>query len=352
MDAWPFISVILPTHSRLPQLKQALASVRQQIYPADRYELVVVDDGSTDGTAHYLRQQAEAGNLRYLSQPAAGAAAARNAGARLARGEIVAFTDDDCLPEAGWLTALAQAYAPAPRPVAVGGRIESVLTRHWLYPYYAVRNRYNDNYTVHPVYLNTANASFLRSVFWEVGGFDEAFPSAASEDVELGFRLAAAGYTLDFTPAARVWHVDRTSLWALVRQSLQRGYGRGILLLKWPHCDGPPSQGWRWRVRQTLNQVVRLAEHLPRAVKPVSCGLTLLAYRLAFILPEIEYWGRHVRPQHKAYYAEFSISPAGRYVYLLLDVLDILLQRAGEAMAIARLTYQHTATGETWPPPP
>jgi glycosyltransferase involved in cell wall biosynthesis len=106
MKELPFVSVIVPTYNRASLLKRLLESLREQTYPADKFEVLVVDDGSTDETPQVVEEFARSAPfaVRYFRQPRKGPAAARNLGIQQSRGEIVAFVDSDVTVAKDWLT--------------------------------------------------------------------------------------------------------------------------------------------------------------------------------------------------------------------------------------------------------
>jgi glycosyltransferase involved in cell wall biosynthesis len=342
-----FISIIIPTYNRLSLLKRTLNCLEKQNYPSDRYEVIVVDDGSDDGTESYLRRAAAQGKLRYIRQENRGPAAARNRGVQAAQGEVVAFTDDDCLPDAGWLTYLAESYTSCndSPPVAVGGCVENVSEGHWLYPFYAVQgNRHQSNQSDEPTYLDTANASFDRFTFLELGGFDESFPFPSGEDVDLGFRFLAAGYKLDTSTQAVVWHMGCPSLKGMMRQSFNRGRGTAILMLKYPDCfAGAPSQGVRLIVKRILKRLVNWASRVPDSIRPLALGVTSALYRAALSLSETEYFICAYLPKQKRRYQKFNLSPVWMIIYLSLECLDYLLQTIGRIIGTFNYSFNQAS---------
>ncbi|HVF49495.1 MAG TPA: glycosyltransferase, partial [Pyrinomonadaceae bacterium] len=127
-DGLPFFSVIIPTYERPAQLAVCLRALARLDYPRTRFEVVVVDDGSAAGLPE-TQLRAEFGerlDLRLLAQRNGGPASARNFGAREARGRFLAFTDDDCAPDEGWLRALAARFAETPDRL-LGGRTVNAL---------------------------------------------------------------------------------------------------------------------------------------------------------------------------------------------------------------------------------
>lgn len=332
----PFISVIIPTHNRLSQLKQVLACLAQQTYPAPQFEVIVIDDGSEDGTADYLATLAVEGKMRYISQLAQGPATARNRGVELARGDIVAFTDDDCLPETTWLTALAETYTTATDDlVAVGGRVENVADGHWLYQFYALQKRHGEPNQTVPRYLDTANASFQRAVFLAMGGFDERIPLAAGEDVDLGLRLTLAGYGLTINPQALVWHTGHTTLRQFMRHSFIRGRGNAFLHLTYPQFfPDPPSDGLYRYLKGGLQRLLKLSRPFSSPVRRFIAGwvaalqqtLTALVLEWFFITTTL--------PQLWHTYRAQNVRLTWRYLYLCLAWLDYSLQRVGVIVGI------------------
>jgi glycosyltransferase involved in cell wall biosynthesis len=221
-------SVIIPTRDRPQHLARCLQSLRSLDFPAGRWELIVVDDGGTssvDGAVDCLLQELPA---RLLRQPAQGPAAARNLAASQSSGRFLAFTDDDCQPEPGWLAAFQECFQ-AGQFDAVGGQTlnpfpdqyASRAAQYLLDYLYSYLRMPNDD-----VYLViTNNAAYRREVFLELGGFDGSFPYAGAEDRELGHRLLLNGCRQAFCPAAKVWHHHPLTLAAYLRQQLR--YGRG-----------------------------------------------------------------------------------------------------------------------------
>jgi len=214
---------------------------------------VVVDDGSTDGTEALLRDVTWATVLR---QPNAGAASARNRGWRQATAPVVAFLDDDCTPGPGWPLGLLDAFS-APEVVGVGGRVDGdhdgALSGYVAAERLVGHGRDLPDGDVD--YLITANAAFRRRALEEVDGFDEDFPGAAGEDVDLSWRLRAAGGRLVRSEVA-VAHAHRTSPGEIVRTYRAHGRARAILDRRHPArrsraavggAVGPAAWSAAWR---------------------------------------------------------------------------------------------------------
>src|SRR5438093_7821196 len=208
-DAHPSISIAVATRNRADRLDRALAALVRQNYPPDRLEIIVVDDGSRDHTRTVVdRHAAGYPRLRYLSQSGRGPAAARNLAVGHARGEIVLFTDDDCVPDPDWVRELVRGFEEA-HVGGVAGRIEFVPPGDNLGNRIAAATngcgqpRTPDGQLD---FIVTANGSFRKAVLEQVAGFDETFPHAVHEDVDLSHRVRRAGRTLRYVDGALVYH--------------------------------------------------------------------------------------------------------------------------------------------------
>ena len=213
----PYFSVIVPTYNRLGRLRQVIAAFERQAYPSDAYEVIVISDGSTDGTDAYLKTLRSTMQLRWLTQANKGPAAARNAGVRTAVGEFIVFVDDDVVPEPELLKEHARSHHEAEGDVVVLGPLltpEGFEMAPWvrweqemLMKQYSAMLRGDWLATARQFY--TGNASLRRSHILAAGGFDEGFRRA--EDVELAYRLANSGLKFVFNNRAAGMHfADRS----------------------------------------------------------------------------------------------------------------------------------------------
>ncbi len=195
------VSVIVPTRNRCGCLERLLDSVFHQTLPVDRFEVIVVSDGSTDGTADLVRTaQATHKNLRLLEQACKGPAAARNTGVGMARGQFLAFTDDDCVVSPDWLEQLVGAFA---RTSAVG--IQGRTTTDWDKRTPLTNEVINEHGTCG---VPTCNAAYRKTVYEAVGGFDESFRFPHNEDAEFAWRVERLG-PIVFVPEVHVHHPPR-----------------------------------------------------------------------------------------------------------------------------------------------
>jgi glycosyltransferase involved in cell wall biosynthesis len=218
------MSVVVPVYNGAETLKDCLHSLANQNMPRDAYEVIVVDDGSSDLSAEVAAQF----DVRLLRQPNAGAAAARNTGMLAAAGEWVAFTDADCVASRGWLRALARATA------AVAEDVNCVAGKTLGFNSVTPAARFADlfgsldaaRHLSHPRYpfAPSGNVAYRRSSLLEVGGYDPRYRSY--EACDLHQRLARLGGRSLFEPAALVFHKHRATWRQYWRQ--QRSYGEGL----------------------------------------------------------------------------------------------------------------------------
>ncbi len=205
------ISVVIPTYNRLDTLEHVIPTLLAQDLPRDRFELLVCDSRSVDGTAEYLaRVAAENPNVRHLPGSYSGRAAARNAGIAAARGDIVLFNDSDILASPDLLSQHLRRHRERGGIAVVGWEVQVKD----LADYARKRDRPEERGHLHPparkrlswLYFLTGNASVRRDDLQRVGGFDESFTGYGHEDLELGYRLAKAGLEVVYEPGAINYH--------------------------------------------------------------------------------------------------------------------------------------------------
>jgi GT2 family glycosyltransferase len=206
-----------------------LACLRDQDAPPDRVELIVVDDGSTDGSTDGLAERVHPFPLRLIRQHNRGRAAARNTGVAEARGRAVLFLDADAWAEQGLIAAHLAAHRGAAGPLGVQGRfrqhpdsLQTLFMRATnLLPDLTFKRRRH----LSPLHVNTRNFSVTAAVFQQVGGFDERFAGYGWEDIELGVRLRRVGVPLWYEPAASALHFHVQTLDQLTAKVRQAGEG-------------------------------------------------------------------------------------------------------------------------------
>jgi GT2 family glycosyltransferase len=212
------LTVVVPTHNRSEMLGRALRELLDQTASPETYEIVVVDDGSTDETAKVVEAVgAPEERLRYFRQESKGPAAARNLGVREAKGRIVVFTGDDCLPDRGFVQEHLRAHDEAGDVAVVGyvtwhPEVERTPFMAFLElgPQFGF-GKIEDPENVLPWHFYTANCSVRRHWIEEAGGFDEDFKHAAFEDAELAYRMQKLGLRIVYRPAAKTYHHHATT---------------------------------------------------------------------------------------------------------------------------------------------
>lgn len=203
------VSIVIPTFNRLETLKVVLRSLLDQTYPAENYEILLCDAGSTDGTREWVEELA-APQLRFLPGADSGRAGARNRGLQHAAGEVVLFTDADIIADPKLVESHALRHQRGPcRRAVVGNEVQvkslDEYERFRVDPAAHARHRPTRKRLPWHYFL-TGNASAPRQVLLEVGGFDQAFQGYGHEDLELGYRLQKAGLPIDYAPEAVNYH--------------------------------------------------------------------------------------------------------------------------------------------------
>jgi GT2 family glycosyltransferase len=222
------VSVVIPTYNRRARLALVLDALQHQSARPEQFEVVIVDDGSSDGTSSWVRSQSFPFAVQLLTQPNAGPAAARNKGVAAAHGRIVLFIDDDLVPGPDLISEHLRCHAEE-ESVAVIGPLLSL-------PGYAQPWVAWEQEKVEKQYLSmlrgdwkptfrqfwTGNASVARELVLQVGGFDTSYLRA--EDIELAARLAQRGVRFRFNPAASgIHHAERSlASWS----KMHRAYGK------------------------------------------------------------------------------------------------------------------------------
>ncbi|MBI2267117.1 MAG: glycosyltransferase [Armatimonadetes bacterium] len=240
------ISVVIPTYNRKETLELVLASMVSQTFSRDRFEVIVADSNSSDGTDLVVsRFQSEMG-LRYLRQENRGRSGARNLGIRSAGGRIVLFTDADIIADPHLLEEHWNAHQEYGRGAVVGWEVrvqsEDELAQARQDPEARVALHPPGRKLLSWLYFLTGNASAPRNDLISVGLFDEAFQQYGWEDIELGYRLAKAGVAIRYNPLALNYHFHPQTLEE--RCSVAVDAGRSAVRFWRKHRD--------WRIRWLL----------------------------------------------------------------------------------------------------
>jgi len=225
------ISVIIPAFNAEKTLPYTLRALQHQSIPRNLYEIIVVDDSSTDGTGAVAREF----GVRYRRQNKEGPAAARNLGVRIARGDIVLFTDSDCIPQEDWIEKMVKPLED-PRVAGVMGRY---LTKQKEFAARFVQLEFEERFSILKKFesidlVPSFAAAFRRSVFEEVGGFNAHYPLANNEDVELSYQIAYRGYKMVFVDDAVVYHRHPSTWKKFFNIKYSRAFWRTLVYKKFP----------------------------------------------------------------------------------------------------------------------
>jgi cellulose synthase/poly-beta-1,6-N-acetylglucosamine synthase-like glycosyltransferase len=225
-------NIIIPVYNGSKTVSKTLSAVDRQTVPHSDFEVIVVDDGSTDDTAKTVKAFPF---VRLLSQANAGPAVARNSGARAAKGDILVFLDADCVPRPDWLERMLKPFEGS-AVVGAQGRYENPLP-DWMarFVQLEIEERYARMEKRESIdFIGSYSAAYRRDVFLSEGGFDERFRTASGEDPDLSFRLANKGHKMVFCPEAVVAHFHPTSLKKYWRTKFYRAYWRVRMYAKNP----------------------------------------------------------------------------------------------------------------------
>jgi lipopolysaccharide/colanic/teichoic acid biosynthesis glycosyltransferase/GT2 family glycosyltransferase len=263
------ISVVIPTHNSQGIISGCLQALEQQTLKRDTYEIIVVDDESTDNTPNIIKTFP---GVRLIIIPHGGPSVARNAGAKAAWGELIVFTDADCFPVPDWLDEITAPFQDS-QIIGVKGvyrtKQKSIVSRF-------VQLEYQSKYArmAHMRYIDfidTYSAAYRREVFLANGGFDNSFTVPSVEDQELSFRLAQKGYRMVFAPNAAVYHRHDRNLQEYWKRKFGIGYWKAFLL--------------RWLPQKTFSDShTPLSQHLQIAFLGMALVSILVSFFMSWFL--------------------------------------------------------------------
>lgn len=268
----PEVSVVVPTCGRPESLRRCLEALLVQHLPVDRYEVIVVDDGGQPAALLQLQTP----QVRILRQTNQGPASARNLGAAVASGRWLAFTDDDCIPDPGWLPELIRTLQRCPEAL-VGGRTVNALPHN---PYsvtsqavvtYLQARRDKFGYR----FFGSNNFALSREAFLQAGGFDAVYRGAGGEDRAFCATWQKLGGTFIEAPKAIVEHAHPHTLHSFWKQ--HEAYGEGAAIFHKQHAV--PSLGGKKSIRFYAGLVLH---PLQRSVRPDT-----LLYSLLLVLAQV-----------------------------------------------------------------
>jgi GT2 family glycosyltransferase len=244
----PSASIVIPTCNRRPDLERVLRAIApQRASNGIHCQVVVVDDGSSDGTGEWLQSRADRDRLTVIRQRNAGPAGARNRGVEVAEGDVILFLGDDTVPQERWLLEHLESHR-------IGGVSEATAVLGYTSfpasesgPFLRWINEFGaqfgyaliDDPTHVPFnFFYTSNISIPRRILTDLGGFREDFPAAAWEDIEFAYRATRSGLRIRYLPRARTIHHHRVEVGSFCRRQRTSGLSGAIFAEIHPELAG------------------------------------------------------------------------------------------------------------------
>jgi glycosyltransferase involved in cell wall biosynthesis len=219
------VSVVIPAYNAESTIGQAVEHSLAQAREPLEIEVIVVDDGSKDDTA----KVAQSAGATVIRQKNTGPAAARNRGWESATGQVICFTDSDCIPSAGWLENLLDGFT-AQQVGAVAGSYDIANTGSWLARW--VHQEIIERHKRMPPFVSafgSYNVAIPRYVLQATGGFDPEYRRASGEDNDLSYRIIKKGWRIAFKPQAKVAHFHPERIWKYLMEQYRHGFWRAKL---------------------------------------------------------------------------------------------------------------------------
>ncbi|MCX9084511.1 MAG: glycosyltransferase [Candidatus Methanoperedens sp.] len=230
MENIPFISIIVPVYNGESIIDECINSLLNLNYPINKYELIIVDNNSKDNTSHIISKYP----VKYALETKKGSYAARNKGIKLAEGEILLFTDSDCIADKDWIINIIKPFRDS-RVGAVGGKTitynPTTIVEKYLESISALDNESSIK-SKRPS-IATANAAFRKNILGQVGFFDETFTSGG--DYDISWRIHNLGYILAYEHNSIIFHKHGTDFKSLFNKEFRYGCGNVQLFKK--HFD-------------------------------------------------------------------------------------------------------------------
>ena len=286
------ISVVIPAYNAETSMAQCLEALKNQTLTRDAYEIIVVNDGSTDSTASIARSV----GVRVIDQENQGPAVARNEGVKHAEGEIIVFTDSDCIADPHFLAEMTQPFSDS-SVMGVKGAYRTRQKRIWArFAQVEFMERYAKLSRSESIdFVDSYAAAFRKLVFCQVGGFDAHFPVANNEDVDLSYKIARLGHTMVFNPRAIVYHTHPDSFRIYMRLKFSRAYWRMLVYRKFPEkivSDSYTPQSLKLQILSAGLLIVSLLGGIVSRTSLLAAPWFLVFFVLAtlpFLLRAVQY---------------------------------------------------------------
>lgn len=311
-------SVVIPSYGRPELLARALAALAAQDLPRERFEVVVVDDGGSPPAAPALRPFADRLRLKILRKPNGGLPSARNAGAKIAEGDVLVFLDDDIEAAPEFLQAHLAPHESGERLVVLGALPYPPDLERTAFLAYLERVKHYDLFLRYPdgdipmPPLN-GNSSIRRSEFVAAGGYDEAFAAYGGEDTEMGHRLKSRGLRFVYAPRAVGYHRHLKGFRDMRRDMVSSGRALVAIVRRYPelrervNLDLVAGPFGRFTVSKVVRRLAfRLLDSVPGVVPAIELAIRMLerlgAKRLLYpfyLVAAHYYYGRGVRIEYE-----------------------------------------------------
>jgi cellulose synthase/poly-beta-1,6-N-acetylglucosamine synthase-like glycosyltransferase len=261
MIKFPLVSVIVPVLNASSHIEDCITSLINQDFPKVQYEIIIIDNGSKDDTLNILERYGE--YIKIFSENKKGSYAARNNGIYKSKGEIVAFTDSDCIADKNWLKDLCKAFISEDIGCVVGN-VKAYPGKSLIEIFSKNKGILSQKVGLESKFLpygQTANVAFRKDVFKMIGEFDNSLNSGGDVDISWRMQLETS-YKLDYCQNSIVEHHHRTSLKGLFKQQFRYGFGR-ISLYKRYNDHMKSCEDVNYDIKYNLFHSMRLITNIP-----------------------------------------------------------------------------------------
>lgn len=300
---YPHVSVVVPAFNAQKTIAQNLFALQQQTY-SGKTEIILVDDGSKDQTGAIARSFSE---VIYVHQSNAGPAAARNKGISVSSGEIIFFTDSDCIPHKNWIEIMVESFSRE-AVAAVAGSYDIANPKAWLAwcIYREIWFRHHSRMPDYPKSFGTYNVAIRRQVLDDLGGFNEQYRFPSGEDNDLSYKIIQSGKKIFFERKSLVCHFFPTNLKIYLSQQYQHGLWRVRMYLDHPiMAKGDDYTFWKDIVEPLVVILITISLFLSFLI-----GLSglLYAFLIAFFLFCLEIVFAFLFLSRKSYVTLYSMT--------------------------------------------
>ncbi len=224
------ISIIIPVYNSEKTIGKTIEALLKQNYSKKNYEIIIVDDGSTDNTHSVISKHP----VKLVKIKHSGPAKARNFGVKKSKGEILIFSDADCIPDKNWIKNMIDPFKNS-EIVGVSGTYKTLNNNKLMARFsgYEIEQRHEKMKKQKYIdFIGTFSAAYRKNIFVKFGGFDVHFKTSSGEDPELSYRMAKAGLKMIFQSKAFVYHPHPDTIWKYIKQKYQRAVWRNLMY--WP----------------------------------------------------------------------------------------------------------------------